>query len=124
MATEPERPGGNTSEEDDEDFDSDAALASAAGESSGSDADDGARRPDGSVAEQAAPARPATSPQIRSSPELWGVPTGPGGHFTPLSMLMLQTSGAAADLAELEHIDDSVLDLADLQEFVVSSPTR
>jgi len=35
----------------------------------------------------------------------------------------LQQSGVAADLEELEPIDDSVLDLADLEEFAVSSPT-
>jgi len=77
MATEPERPGENTSEENDEDFDSDAALASAAGESNGSDADDEARGPGGSAAKQAAPARSAASPHIGSSPELWGMANRP-----------------------------------------------
>ncbi len=50
--------------------------------------------------------------------------TGPAGGHSTVDASCLQQSGAAADLEELEAIDDSVLDLADLEEFVVSSPAH
>jgi len=50
--------------------------------------------------------------------------TGPAGGHSTVNAPCLQQSGAAADLEELEAIDDSVLDLADLEEFAVSSPAH